>query len=79
MSKSTKYILYGVGNFALVIVILAVVRSLVKGVAIEEGFKNPTNWLLAAVGGVAAAWSAFSKATAKEAREKKEKEASGRE
>ena len=73
MNKTTKYILYGVGTFVLSVVILAVVRSLIKGVAVGEGFKDVTNWLVAAFSGISAAWSAFSKARAKEEKEEKEK------
>jgi len=71
MNKTTRNILYGVGTFVLCVVILAVVRSLIKGVAIGEGFKDGTNWLLAALSGVSAGWSSYSKDKAKEEKEKK--------
>lgn len=74
MSTATKNILYGVGTFVFVIVVLAVVRSLIKGVPIEKGFSEWTNWLLAAASGISAGWSSYNKAIAKEAKEKKDKE-----
>ena len=49
MNKTTKNILYGIATFAGSVVILAVVRSLIKGVAIGEGFKDLWNWAIAAL------------------------------
>jgi len=71
MNKTTRYILYGVGTFVLSIVVLAVIRALVRGVAIGEGFKDWTNWLIAAVGGISAAWASYSKDREKAEKEKK--------
>lgn len=73
MNKSTKYILYGVATFAGSVVILAVVRSLVKGVAIGEGFKDLWNWAIAAFSGISAALSSYNKDKAKEEKAEKEK------
>ena len=75
MNKSTKYILYGVATFAGSVVILAVVRSLVKGVAIGEGFKDLWNWGIAAFSGISAGWSSYNKDKAKEEKAEKEKKA----
>jgi len=72
MNKTTKNILYGVGTFVLCLVILVVIRSLIKGVAIGEQIKNWTNWALAALSGISAGYSAYSKDKAKEEKEKKE-------
>ena len=72
MNKTTKYILYGIGTFAASIVILSVVRSLIHGLAIGEGFKDWTNWAIAALSGVSTGYSSYSKDKAKEEKEKKE-------
>jgi len=74
MNKTTKYILYGVGCFVLSIVILAVVRSLIRGIAIGEGFKDWTNWAIAVLSGLSAGWSSYNKDKVKEEKEKKGKE-----
>ena len=75
MNKATRNILYGVGTFALCVVILAVVRSLIKSVPIENGFKDITNWVVAAVSGICAGWSSYNKDRAKEEKAEKEKKA----
>ena len=72
MNKTTKYILYGIGTFAASIVILSVVRSLIHGLAIGEGFKDWTNWAIAALGGISAGWSSYNKDKEKAEKEKKE-------
>ena len=71
MNKTTKNILYGIGTFAFVIVAIAVVRSLIKGLPIGDGFKDWTNWVIAAVSGISAGWSSYNKDRAKEEKEKK--------
>ena len=73
MNTATKNILYGVGTFALCVVILAVVRSLIKGFPIVDGFKDWTNWAVAAVSGICAGWSSYNKDRAKEEKAQKEK------
>ena len=73
MNKLTKNILYGVGTFVFVIVILAVIRSVMKGLPIENGFKDTSNWLLAALTGACAGWSSYNKDLKKEEQEKKDK------
>jgi len=65
MNKTTKYILYGVGTFAGCVVILAVARSLIKGIPVVDGFKDWTNWVIALLSGVSAAWSSFNKDSGK--------------
>ena len=72
MNKTTKNILYGIATFAGSVVILAVVRSLIKGIAIGEGFKDLWNWAIAALSGLSAGFSAYNKDKAKEEKEKKE-------
>ena len=74
MSKNTKHILCGIGGFAFVIVTLPLIRSLIKGVPVADGFKDWTNWVLAAVSGVCTFFSASKKDAEKEEREKKDKE-----
>ena len=74
MNKLTKNILYGIGTFAFVIVALAVIRSLTRGVPIENGFKETSNWLIAALSGACAGWSSYNKDLKKEQQEKKDKE-----
>ncbi len=72
MNKTTKSILYGVGTFVFSIVILAVIRAVIKGVDIGAGFKDWTNWVIAAFGGISSGWSSYNKNRAKEeAKEKK--------
>ena len=55
-----------------VIVILAVIRSVMKGLPIENGFKDTSNWLLAALSGACAGWSSYNKDLKKEEKEKKD-------
>ena len=74
MNKLSKYILYGVGTFAFVIVALVVIRSLTRGVPIENGFKETSNWLIAALSGACAGWSSYNKDLRKAEKEKKDKE-----
>lgn len=72
MNKLSKYILYGVGTFAFVIVALVVIRSLTRGVPIENGFRETSNWLIAALSGACAGWSSYNKDLKKEEKEKKD-------
>ena len=72
MNKLSKYILYGVGTFAFVIVALVVIRSLTRGVPIENGFRETSNWLIAALSGACAGWSSYNKDLKKEEQEKKD-------
>lgn len=74
MNKLSKYILYGVGTFAFVIVALVVIRSLTRGVPIENGFRETSNWLIAALSGACAGWSSYNKDLRKAEKEKKDKE-----
>ena len=74
MNKLSKYILYGVGTFAFVIVALVVIRSLTRGVPIENGFREMSNWLIAALSGACAGWSSYNKDLRKAEKEKKDKE-----
>ena len=73
MNKLSKYILYGIGTFAFVIVALVVIRSLTRGVPIENGFRETSNWLIAALSGACAGWSSYNKDLKKEEQEKKDK------
>ena len=73
MNKLSKYILYGVGTFAFVIVALVVIRSLTRGVPIENGFRETSNWLIAALSGACAGWSSYNKDLRKAEKEKKDK------
>ena len=72
MNKLTKNILYGVGTFAFVIVALVVIRSLTRGVPIENGFRETSYWLIAALSGACAGWSSYNKDLKKEEKEKKD-------
>ena len=74
MNKLSKYILYGVGTFAFVIVALVVIRSLTRGVPIENGFRETSNWLIAALSGACAGWASYNKDLRKAEKEKKDKE-----
>lgn len=74
MNKTTKYILYSVGAFAASIVLMAVVRSLVRGVPITNGFKDWLNWIVAASVGVSTYLSCIRKDQEKEAKEKAKKD-----
>ena len=74
MNKLSKYILYGIGTFAFVIVALVVIRSLTRGVPIENGFRETSNWLIAALSGACAGWSSYNKDLRKADKEKKDKE-----
>lgn len=74
MNKLSKYILYGIGTFAFVIVALVVIRSLTRGVPIENGFRETSNWLIAALSGACAGWSSYNKDLRKAEKEKKDKE-----
>ena len=74
MNKLSKYILYGIGTFAFVIVALVVIRSLTRGVPIENGFRETSNWLIAALSGACTGWSSYNKDLRKAEKEKKDKE-----
>ena len=74
MNKLSKYILYDIGTFAFVIVALVVIRSLTRGVPIENGFRETSNWLIAALSGACAGWSSYNKDLRKAEKEKKDKE-----
>ena len=73
MKKSTKYTLCGIGTFVLVLVGVVLIRYLTKGIAIEEGFRNVSTWLIGAASGVCSAWAGYNKACEKEAKAAKEK------
>ena len=66
MNATTKTVLYGIGTFILCAVILSVIRPLIKGLPIVEGFKDWTNWAIAACSGISAALSSYNKNKAKE-------------
>ena len=70
MNKTVKYILCGVGTFAFIILATALIRSLIRSVPFADGFKDWTNWLIAAVCGVSSALSAYKKDKEKETKDK---------
>ena len=51
---------------------LVVIRSLTRGVPIENGFRETSNWLIAALSGACAGWSSYNKDLKKEEKEKKD-------
>ena len=53
---------------------LVVIRSLTRGVPIENGFRETSNWLIAALSGACAGWSSYNKDLRKAEKEKKDKE-----
>ena len=54
MSKTTKNILYGIGTFVGIMVIMILVRTLIKGATLEEALSRWSSWLIAACCGVSA-------------------------
>lgn len=52
---------------------LVVIRSLTRGVPIENGFRETSNWLIAALSGACAGWSSYNKDLRKAEKEKKRK------
>ena len=72
MNKTTKAILYGIGSFISVFLIIVVVRCLLRGVAFADELKDWTNWAVAAGSGFASALTSFNNDKKKEAAEKKE-------
>lgn len=61
MSKSTKAILTGVGTFVLCAVLLIGLRTLIRGIPIEDNLRNVWNWFIAAIGGISSGWSSWTK------------------
>ena len=57
MNKTTKAILYGVGTFALSLLVLVGARALIKGTPFVDGFKDWYNWAIAVLSGVSTAYS----------------------
>ena len=74
MNKTTKYILYGIGSFAGVMLIITIVRCLLGGVAFGEELKDWTNWVVAAGAGISSAWTAVNNDKKKAAENKEEEE-----
>ena len=73
MNKTVKAILYGVGSFVGVFLIIVVIRCLIRGVAFGDELKDWTNWAVAAGSGIASALTSLSNDKKKEAAEKEEK------
>ena len=70
MNKPVKYILYGVGMFAFIILATSAIRSLIRSIPFADGFKDWTNWLIAAICGVCTAMSLYRKDQEKEKKDK---------
>ena len=70
MNKTVKYILYGVGTFAFIILATSLIRSLIRSVPFADAFKDWTNWLIAAICGVCSALSLYKKDQEKEKKDK---------
>ena len=51
MNKTLKYILGGIGGFALTMLILTGGRSLIRGTPFEAGFRDFWNWAISAMSG----------------------------
>ena len=61
MNQKNKYILYGAGSVVIIFVVMILIRTLVKGIPIEEGIKDWSNWFVAVGGGVGGAWAKWNK------------------
>ena len=51
MNKTLKYILCGIGGFALTMLILTGGRCLIRGTPIEAGLRDFWNWAISAMSG----------------------------
>ena len=58
MNKTLKYILLGIGGFALTMVILCGGRSLIRGVPFEAGLRDFWNWAISAMSGFSCGYAA---------------------
>ena len=65
MSKTAKYILYGVGSFVCCLLIMVLIRKLAKGVSFADGIRDWSNWAVAVAGGIGFAISVWKKDQAK--------------
>ena len=70
MKKPARYILYGVVTCVCVYLIMALIRTLIKGVPFVDGLKDLTNIFIAVLCGGSSAYTARKNDLEKEQREK---------